>query len=130
MLQFFRIKRIRCQGADSTNTTYQKIFLLICIQAPHFSRFMAAMTTLLVCVRRLSNELPAKFLEASEPFGAGRGRCDFHNQISDRTMPASPFCESRARHMMDLLHGVRYDGFSALPSTEHLVHQSSYVPKM
>ena len=30
--------------------------------------------------------------------------------------------------MMDLLHGVRYDGFSALPSTEHLVHQSSYVP--
>ena len=42
-------------------------------------------------------------------------------------MPSSPFCESRARHMMDLLHVVRYDGFSALPSTEHLVHQSSYV---
>ena len=30
---------------------------------------------------------------------------------------------------MDLLHVVRYDGFSALPSTEHLVHQSSYVYK-
>ena len=79
VLQLFRIKRIRCQGADSTNTTYQKIFLRICIQRPHFSRFMAAMTTLLVCVRRLSNDLPAKFLEASEPFGAGRGRCDVHH---------------------------------------------------
>ena len=40
---------------------------------------MATMTTLLVCVRRLSNDLPVKFLEASEPFGAGRGRCDFHH---------------------------------------------------
>ena len=29
--------------------------------------------------------------------------------------------------MMDLPR-VRYDGFPALPSSEHLVHQSNYVP--
>ena len=58
----------------------------------------------------------------------GQRKMRFSSLFSDRTMPSSPFCESRARHMMDLLHGVRYDGFSALPSTEHLVHQSSYVP--
>ena len=28
--------------------------------------------------------------------------------------------------MMDVLHGVRYDGVSALPSTEHRVYQSKY----
>ena len=45
VLQLLRINHIRCQGADWTNTTYQRIFSQICIQRPHFSRFMVTMTT-------------------------------------------------------------------------------------
>ena len=40
---------------------------------------MVTMTTLLVCARRLSNDLPAKFSEASEPLVRAEEDAIFHH---------------------------------------------------
>ena len=67
VLHLLKIKLVRCLAADWTNTTYWRVFSQICIQCPHFSPFVVTMT-LLVCVRRPSNDSATKCSEALEPF--------------------------------------------------------------
>ena len=67
VLHLLKIKLFRCLAADWTNTTYLRVFSQICIQCPHFSPFVVTMT-LLVCVRRPSNDSATKCSEALEPF--------------------------------------------------------------
>ena len=77
---------------------------------------------------------------ASEPLGGGRGRCNFRalgrdrgrcnfRELYLRTMPSSPFCESRGPRILiykfGTLQSLRYDGFSALPVTVHQVGRAS-----
>ena len=78
--------------------------------------------------------------EAFKPLGGGRRRCNFHvlgggrgrcnsGELYLRTMPSSPFCESRGPRILiyrfGTLQSLRYDGFSALPLTLHQVGRAS-----